>query len=237
MKNKYKMAFLITLGFLIGVTLPLLFNYVTVKSKYKNKENQIREETVNKKIEKTLDDKKEQNTENSEEKLYSNQNIDIQKDNQIETSNFDDEILNYLENKKGEIDSKISDTNYKEKAKKIFIEIVDFLFYNGRIKNHTFNELSEKTKLEVIKISIKIEDKIEQFQPGLIDNLDSKYTNIKLKIVNLYDLKIDEYCHNNSNLCSKARSDYNSMKRTFKYAFGTIKSKISDFYQEKFKNN
>ena len=167
----------------------------------------------------------------------SNNTININKTTEQTKSSTDSEVLNYLEEKKNEISTKIKDGTYKEKAKNTFIEVVDFLFYNGTIKGHTFNELTSKGKLESIKIAIKIEDKIEEHYPGAIDSIGGKYKNTKSKIVDLYSSKIDEYCSSNFNLCNEAKNDYNKMKSTFKNAFGNIKTKISNFYQDNIKNS
>ena len=43
----------------------------------------------------------------------------------------------------------------KDKAKEYFITIVDFIFYDGKIKGHTFNDLSSTAKLKIISIAFK----------------------------------------------------------------------------------
>ena len=236
--NKYKTLFFILLSVFITTIITSTIYYFLNNNivNKKEKEPKIEEKNSNnieedKAIKETIKEEDLENTTKDTNEIE-NDNIEIEKND-----NADSEVLSYLKEKENEVYSKITDGTYKENLKNIFIEVVDFLFYDGKIKDHSFNELTEKGKLEVIKIVIKIEDKIEQYQPGLVDNIGNKYTNIKSKIIELYDEKVNEYCSNHMNLCSQAKKDYNSIKNSFKNAFNTAKNKISNFYQEKIKKS
>lgn len=167
-----------------------------------------------------------------------NKNNQSQSDYYIDniSSNSDSEVINFLIEKKNEISSKISDGNYKDKIKSTFISLVDFLFYGGTIKNHTFNELTDKTKLEATKIILQIENKIEEKHPGLIDNIEDKYSNIKSRLVDLYTDKVNNICADREDLCKELKEEYNDMKKSLKNVFSASKNKISDFYQNRIKN-
>lgn len=264
MEKKYKNLIFICLCIVVGIELVFFTNLFLSSKKGKNNEESIetklRSEVNRKNKEvKTNDNKKEvdekrnnlektitytkneeANTKeenNSSAGIENRNNKDIETIDQKENYNVDDEVINYLEMEAAEVNENIKEKNYKEKAKNTFIEIIDFLFYGGTIKNHTFNEMTGKAKLEAIKIAIKIEDKIEQYQPGMIEEIDSKYRNIKSKIINLYTNKVNEYCNNHSNLCENVKSDYDKMKNSFRNAFNISKNKLSTFYNEKIKNN
>ena len=49
----------------------------------------------------------------------------------------------------------------KEKAKAIFVKLVDFAFYGGELSGHTFNELSDSGKQKVLKLINSLDEKIE----------------------------------------------------------------------------
>ena len=159
----------------------------------------------------------------------------------IKVEDSDKGVVNYLREKYEYISS--NSNLSKESLKESFTEVVDFLFYGGTIKGKTFKELSEQGKLEAIKLAIKIESKIDEWQPGLIDSLGDKYKNAKTKIVNLYTEKTNEFCTNHPDNCEYFREDYNQMKKSFSNAFNVVKEtgkkiggKISDLYED-YKNS
>ena len=108
-----------------------------------------------------------------------------------------------------------------------FITVVDFLFYNGEIAGHTFNELSTTAKLEVLKVALWIDDKIEQVFPGYkqtIGNGTNKvYTSVKNLIVGTYLDITTSICENHSDLCERAKNDFQSLKKSFGFTWDLIK--------------
>lgn len=163
--------------------------------------------------------------------------------NTYNLTDSDKEVIDYLNGVNDGIETSNTDkASVKDKAKKGFTTVVDFLFYGGTIKGKTFKELTDKGKMEAIKIGIKIEDKVNKHFPGLIDSMDDKYKSAKTKITTLYDEKTNEYCQKYPDNCDEFKSDYNDMKTSFGATFdlikdtgSTIKSKISNWYQNKFK--
>ena len=158
------------------------------------------------------------------------------------TTTKDNGVINYLKGKLSNIESNKGSSNFKENAKTIFTETVDFLFYGGTIKGTTFKELTTKGKLEAIKLALKIESKIDEHFPNLIDNLSEKYRSAKAKIVTFYETFTNEYCMENPDSCQYAKEDYDSMRESLKVSFDIVKgagsiisSKTSDWYQENFK--
>ena len=67
-------------------------------------------------------------------------------------SNKDNTIINEMNNTLNCIDAESSSSNFSDKAKATFITIVDFLFYDGTIKEITFNELTDEGKQKVLEI-------------------------------------------------------------------------------------
>ena len=153
MESKYKILFFLVLGILIGML--IAGSTYLIISNNKSKEEpavDTRVETSNQEeiitSNEILDDKEEIKS-NSEVSVI-NKSIDNEKKtgnivtsnkiNKTTTSNIngndsntitskDKVVINYLEGKSNEISSNISDGTYKEKAKAIFVEVVDFLFY------------------------------------------------------------------------------------------------------------
>lgn len=101
-------------------------------------------------------------------------------------TDVNNEMINYFDNTLKEIDN----IKLKEQAKEKFVELVDFIFYDGSIKGHTFKELSNTTKAKIIKIFINIDNKIETKYPNyketIKDTSNKAYNNIKTKIKELY---------------------------------------------------
>ena len=67
-----------------------------------------------------------------------------------------------------------NEKSVSDKAKGIFITLVDFCFYDGEIKGYTFNELTDKGKSQVLKIVNRIDEKIEKKFPNYKDNISAK---------------------------------------------------------------
>lgn len=131
-------------------------------------------------------------------------------------------------------------------AKKVFIEIVDFMFYDGKIKDHTLKEITSKTKVEVSNICTKIVIEIENKFPNLIDETEKKYSEKKNYFVKVYKEAIEKYCSNNKNKCDDIKNEYEKTKEKFSKIFSyikdtsaekvqNIKDRFDDYYT-KFKN-
>lgn len=101
---------------------------------------------------------KEQPSENSS----ANINID-------ENLSKDEIIINYFNEATNDINNLLSSdnvTNVKVKCKEYFITFVDFIFYDGKIKNVTFAELKDETKKQVINIVKKVDTLIMKKFPN-----------------------------------------------------------------------
>ena len=84
------------------------------------------------------------------------------KDNKV-IETLEDEI-SYIEN------SEVTD-NFKENAKDSFVNIVDFIFYDGEINGVKFEELTDKGKEKVLKLADTVDNKIEEKVPNYKDTI------------------------------------------------------------------
>lgn len=162
--------------------------------------------------------------------------------NNNSNENIDSIVVNYVESIKTKLDSYSKNENNKATAKEYFCNIVDFIFYDGSIKGHTFNELSSSAKAKVIYYSLIIDNKIESNYPGYKDFLSEKYSNIKAKLVGKY-ISICEYVKTNEpELYENLKSDFILLKKSvgltwsvvssaFKYVGGNIVNLAKEWYE------
>lgn len=228
--KNYKVAFFSLLGFIIGgLVVGIIVYGISNNNKIKSKEtsNEIKSTSENIK---------------SNEKEDNNIASNIVKENETinkDLTDKDNKVINYLKEKYDVVSTNVT----KENAKALFIEIVDFLFYDGEIKGYTLSELTNKGKLEVINLCTKIEMKIEEKHPGAIDETESKYKEKKENIVSKYNEYIDKYCTENSELCDNLKSTFEDIKSTFGKTFSKVKDyglkgkdKLNKWYSN-YKNN
>ena len=82
--------------------------------------------------------------------------------------------LESIERETDEVLNSSDTTSAKDKAKGIFISLVDFIFYDGQIKGVTFNELTDSGKEKVLKIASSIDNKIENKFPSYKEKISDK---------------------------------------------------------------
>ena len=151
-------------------------------------------------------------------------------DNYNDSVTSEEDVVNYFEKKYDEVNNNSWD-NVKDKAKEYFITIVDFIFYDGKIKGHTFNDLSSTAKLKIISIALKIDNKIEEYIPGYKETISSNgskiYNNVKEKLVTLYLDISTEICKNYENGCNTAKEIFKDVKDNCKIGWDFIKKLVS----------
>ena len=154
----------------------------------------------------------------------STENITNDKDISENSISTDEEIVTYFTNFESEVDQSSS---LKDTIKEKFVTIVDFLFYDGKIGNKTFNELSNTTKLKVLEIALNIDQKIEKKFPGYKESISTNskniYTNIKGKIIQLYLDVTTNICNDNPELCNEAKIGLGNLKKSFSLTWDFIK--------------
>lgn len=132
----------------------------------------------------------------------------------------------------------VSSAKEESKLKKGFISIVDFLFYNGEIKNIKLSDIKDETKLKLVEITLKIDEKISEKFPNYKSTISDKYNNIKDKVVTMYVDTTDRICDNNPDLCDKAKEMFAKLKNGFNISVDylkdlgeDIKDRLNNWYQ------
>ena len=144
----------------------------------------------------------------------------------VETKSADEAVLEYVRTVENDANEGITDT-----LKSGFITVVDFLFYNGTIAGHTFNELTTSAKLEVLKAALWIDDKVDSVFPGYKETISSgaskAYNSVKNLIVSTYLDITSNICESNASLCEQAKEDFQSLKTSFGLTWDFLKSLAS----------
>ena len=237
MSKKKILILIVTISVLFIATVSFLIikNKTDKMEKFEinNNENNEENNTENN----TKNESKEDNDPNSND-VNIKDNSD---DNYNDSVTSEEDVVNYFEKKYDEVNNN-SWNDVKDKAKEYFITIVDFIFYDGKIKGHTFNDLSSTAKLKIISIALKIDNKIEEYIPGYKETISSNgskiYNNVKEKLVTLYLDISAEICKNHENDCDTAKEIFKDIKDNCRIGWDFIKnllssgtSKLKDWYE------
>ena len=254
--------------FLLAITINLnpniftLNNNINQKNKLDSKEKENNQEKESSKDENiTIDNQnkdKEANKEtttnknqetdtstNNNETTNNNQTSPIQtpndNQNEVDITKSEQNVISHFQTMSLDIDSMNNqeDLTHREKAKNIFITIIDFIFYDKEIKGYKFNDLTMKAKLEIIKIATTIDNKIDSYFPSYKDFIKDKYNSIKSKLIVLYMDTAANLCNSvGEDTCNQAKSDFKDMKESFGFTWSLIKeilssgsTKIKDWYE------
>lgn len=129
--------------------------------------------TINKdKVNESIIDKKEEIINNT-----NTNNTNTNNSNTITYSDKDTEVINSLNETLTKVKSNVSDNDFLDSAKGVFISIVDFLFYDGSINGVTFDELTDSGKQKVLEIASRIDSTIENKFPGYKETISDKASN------------------------------------------------------------
>ena len=143
--------------------------------------------------------------------------------------NSEEELTTYINEINEEVITVTSKENISESdkitLKNIFITLTDFIFYNGKLKGQTFNQLTVKSKEKIISLYEKIDNKIDEKIPGyketLKDNstktyndINEKLTKLKEEVLTLYREEIGE-------------ENYNDQNELLEESISTIKESVS----------
>ncbi|MBE6154189.1 MAG: hypothetical protein E7163_01255 [Firmicutes bacterium] len=145
-----------------------------------------------------------------------------------ENTNADVQVLNYFSELNNDFDS----GSIKDSLKNGFITVVDFLFYKGKIKGHTFDDLTDSAKLKVLSMALYFDTKIDTYFPGYkesISNSTSKiYTTVKEEIVSNYLQLATMVCNKDAELCDSAKLGFENIKEKFGLSWALIKDIAGD---------
>lgn len=131
--------------------------------------------TINKdKVNESIIDKKEEIINNTN---TNTNNTNTNNSNTITYSDKDTEVINSLNETLTKVKSNVSDNDFLDSAKGVFIIVVDFLFYDGSISGVTFDELTDSGKRKVLEIASSIDSTIENKFPGYKETISDKASN------------------------------------------------------------
>ena len=213
----------------IKKTSPIQGEIVKIDTISKTVEFVITDEPIIKNEEITNETKIEPNIDNSYKEQHTPQE-------QVAT---EEDIIAYFSNTENEVNNS---TSFKDSLKEKFVTLVDFLFYDGEIKGKTFKELSNKTKLKVLEIFLKIDNKLDNKFPNYKENISNTgnkvYTNVKTKAIETYLNLTTEICANDANLCESAKEGLRTLKESFSLTWDFIKemsgvglTKLKNWYE------
>ena len=200
------------------------------------KEIKIRDEEL---IEKNKTEIKDNETENKDHNINenvtkpSNNNSNENTINKPNTNNekldsADITVMNYMNT----LEVELNKPSLGESVKESFITLIDFIFYKGTIKGHTFNELSNSVKLKVLSSALYLDSKIDKYFPGYKESISSAtkniYTNVKTNIISVYLDITTTICNSNNELCDSAKDGFQSLKKNFGLTFDLIKEIAGD---------
>lgn len=199
------------------------------KNEVENKDEEVNEN------DKEIDNKEETNNQITSNNNSNNQSTTSKPNNNISTNtnstnntSADVEVMNYINTLQTEMDK----PSLGESVKNGFVTVIDFLFYQGTIKGHTFNELSNSAKLKVLEAALYFDSKIEKYFPGYKESISGTankiYNNVKSNIVSAYLNITTSICTSNNDLCNSAKEGFQSLKRNFGLTFDLIKDIAGD---------
>lgn len=173
----------------------------------------------------------------------------------IELSEEDDIIINEFNSIKENITNYLDSDDFKDvkdKVKGLFINIVDFLFYDGEIKGIKFTDLTEEGKKQVIILAGNIDDvitkKFPNYKEDISETTKDAYTKaseiIKKGAKNFNDFSKEKLGEDNYNAITDAKDELIEYSKQALDIVGdyssktwiTVKDKVKNWYEE-FRNN
>lgn len=169
-------------------------------------------------------------------------NAEVNSNETISASITDTEVITYFTNLDKALDNYNQDKSIGERIKEGFITIVDFLFYDGKIKGKNFDDLSNTTKIKVLQIAFSIDEKIDKYFPGYKEETSATskniYISVKSKATELYLNITTSICKNDPNTCEAAKEGLSDLKEKFSLTWDFIKgagttglNKLKEWYE------
>lgn len=233
MKRKYLIPILIVFASLIGfISYKNINKFTTLKPTIETSiiPNNINDDLKNSNNKEDIQIKENDisNTEKEEKINIKNNEINNEENIIQYFQDFDNELTNYNNN----------DETLGKKIKSKFITCIDFIFYDKEINGITFKELTNKTKLKILEITMSIDSKIESKFPNYKEEINNTYQNIKSKIIEKYLDTTTNICNEDKVLCNIAKKNFQSLKENFNITWNFIKnligsstSKLKNWYE------
>ena len=154
-------------------------------------------------------------------------------------SGSEEDVVTNLEQLENEIDGS---SHITSSIKHGFIELVDFLFYDGTIRGKTFSSLSNSAKLKVLKLAFVIDSKIEEKFPDYKESIKNTssfaYDTFREKVVVSYFDLAAKVCQENEESCAMAKEGISEFKKKGSLTWQFVKnltssnvSKLKSWYE------
>ncbi len=209
----------------------------------KTEENKTKEDTKtsSNNSAKATNDNVKDNSANNSTQVNDNSKSTLKQNEEVKiTKNPDEEVVEYFKSVNNDLDS--NSKSLKESAKDSFITIVDFMFYDGKIKGYTFKDLSSKAKLSALKLGLSIDSKIDKYFPDYKEKISATtkktYNNIKNTVVKKYLEVTTNICKKDADTCKQAKQDFSDIKKSFSITWdfikdlaGTSKDAVKEWYE------
>lgn len=127
-------------------------------------------------------------------------------------------VLSYMENENNNLKSNFN----KGTAKQYFVSLIDFIFYGGKIKGTTFNELTNSAKEKVIYLALKTDGIIDKNIPGYKETLGNSYKNAKKQLIVKYTEVSTKVCTEKQDLCAEINRDVADLKNSLNITWDII---------------
>ena len=165
----------------------------------------------------------------------------------VTTKVSETEIINVLSSEYDSVSKKVGSVDFKESSKNLFIKVVDFIFYGTEINGVHFKDLTTKSKMIVIKYALLLDSKINSYFPDYKQELGEKYNLIKDKLISEYMNSLTYVCSKNKSECETVKHEFNdlkgkisitwsNLKDAFKNGADKTKTSLEEWYKI-FKNN
>ena len=215
---------------------------ITKQVKLNTTQNNSSNSQINEKVQDTKTNQEITNVEQVEEPNME-ANVEIPKDNSnsenIQNLSKDEIVINYFNEATQDINNFLASEKVetaKAKCKEYFITFVDFIFYNGTIKNVTFAELKDSTKKQVITLTKKLDALIMKKFPNYKETIGETSKNVYEKASDLLNSgkeNLEDY------IISKVGEDkyqdildsIESVKENDKNTWNDVKDTASDLYE------
>ena len=171
----------------------------------------------------------EENTSKDNDNVVdSSNNSNLSAEQASNYSGNEEDVVTNLEQLENEIDG---NSHITSSIKHGFIELVDFLFYDGTIRGKTFSSLSNSAKLKVLKLAFVIDSKIEEKFPDYKESIKNTssfaYDKFREKVVVSYFDLAAKVCQENEESCATAKEGISELKKSGSLTWQFIKNLTS----------
>ena len=185
--------------------------------------------------------------ESNPNETYTNEpNINTDKTTE-EYSSADEKAIETFNSIEEDIDNILNSetvNNAKDKAKGVFVTIVDFLFYDSEINGVTFDELTDNGKQKVLEIASSIDNKIENKFPNYKETISETAKDafnkaselIKKGANNLKEFSKEKLGEENYNAIVEVKDEFVEYTKEAIDIIGDVGSDLLDSGKEYIKN-